>query len=130
MEKEKQIYGWIMAGLRQSPKWFSEIFYFDRRDEQFFSILVTDYFLFDEDFSPADDVQSSYSENTIKLLADRLRRMHDEDDNSIIALPRYGEGLDDYQQKADSFLNLNAIDLEKATIWDIEESGSINLKIT
>jgi hypothetical protein len=129
MEKEKQIYGWIIAGLRQSPNRFSEIFYFDRRDEQFFSILVIDYFLFDEDFFPADSVQSTYSENTIEL-ADRLRRMHDEDDNSIIALPRYGEGLDDYQQKADSFLNLNAINLEKATIWEIEESGSISIKIT
>jgi hypothetical protein len=130
MEKEKRIYNWIIAGLRQSPNWFSEIFYFDKRDEQFFSILVTDYFLFDEDFSPADGIQSTYSESTIELLADRMRRMHDEDDTNIIALPRCGEGLDDYQEKADSFLNLNAIDLEKATIWDINESGSINVKIT
>lgn len=130
MEKKRRIYNWIITGLCQSPNWFSEIFYFDKRDEQFFSILVTDYFLFDEDFSPADGVQSTYSESTIGLLADRMRRMHEEDDNSIIALPRDGEGLDDYQERARSFLNLNAIDLEKATIWNIEESGSINVKIT
>ncbi len=128
MDKEEEIYNWIIAGLRQSSRRFSEMFYFDKRDEQFFSILVTDYFLFEEDFSPALNVQSSYSENTMRLLADRMNRI-DQEDSSIIALPRFGEGLNDYEQRADSFLNLNAIVAEKVTIWDVEESGTINIKI-
>ncbi|WP_109608368.1 hypothetical protein [Mucilaginibacter oryzae] len=118
-----------MAGLRQSPRRFAEMFYFDKRDNQFFSILITDYFLFEDDFSIASNAQSSYSEDTLILLAEKMSRIA-QNDISIIEIPRLGEGLDDYEQKAESFLNLNAISIEKATLWDIEDSGTINIKIT
>lgn len=127
MTIQEQVYNWLVTGLQQSPTRFSEVFYYDKRDKQFFSILMTDYFLFDKNGDLAKDTSSSYSENTLKLLTDRIRRINI--DNSVIALPRLGDGEDDYLQKAETFLNLNSINIDESTIWDVEENGSISFKI-
>jgi hypothetical protein len=127
MTIQEQIYNWLVMGLQQSPVQFSEVFYYDRRDNQFFSILMTDYFLFEKNGDLAKDAGSSYSENTLKLLADRIRRINI--DNNVIALPRLGDGYDDYLQQAETFLNLNSINIDESTIWEVEESGSINVKV-
>ena len=127
MTTQEQIYNWLITGLRQSAVRFSEVFYFDKRDNQFFSILMTDYFLFDKNGDLIQDATSSYSENTLKLLADRIRRINI--DTNVIALPRLGDNEDDYLQKAETFLNLNSINIDESTIWEVEESGLINIKI-
>ncbi len=89
---------------------------------------MTDYFLFEADGELAKDATSTYSAGTLKLLKDRVGRINI--DTDIIALPRLGDTEDDYLPQADSFLNLNAINVDEATIWEVEESGSITLKIT
>jgi hypothetical protein len=127
MTIQEQIYNWLIIGLQQSPVRFSEVFYFDRRDKQFFSILMTDYFLFEADGELSKDATSTYSVNTLKLLKDRIARINIDAD--VIALPRLGNTEDNYLQQADSFLNLNAINIDEATIWDVEESGSITIKV-
>ena len=124
-----QIENWLKIGLGQSPERFSEMFYFDKRDNQFFSILVTDYFLFDEGFVISKNTSSNYSELTLKLLTDRMKRIEN-DDNSILTLPRYGElSEENLLSKMDSFLNLNSIILENTSVWEIEESGEININL-
>jgi hypothetical protein len=40
------LYNWLKTGFCQSDKELSETFYFDKRDKEFFSILIADYFLF------------------------------------------------------------------------------------
>ncbi|SDE54941.1 hypothetical protein SAMN05216464_107122 [Mucilaginibacter pineti] len=127
MTIQEQIYNWLVAGLQQSPVKFSEVFYYDRRDNQFFSILMTDYFLFESDGELAKDAISTYSASTLKQLKDRVGRINI--DTDIIALPRLGDTEDDYLPQADNFLNLNAINIDETTIWEVEESGSITLKI-
>ena len=127
MTTQEQIYNWLVMGLQQSPVRFSEVFYYDKRDNQFFSILMTDYFLFDKNGDLAKEASSSYSENTLKLLTDRIRRINI--DSNVIALPRLGSEGDDYVQQAEAFLNLNAININESTIWEVEESGSINIKL-
>jgi hypothetical protein len=127
MTIQEQIYNWLIIGLQQSPVRFSEVFYFDRRDKQFFSILMTDYFLFEADGELSKDATSTYSVDTLKLLKDRIARINIDAD--VIALPRLGNTEDNYLQQADSFLNLNAINIDEATIWDVEESGSITIKV-
>ncbi|SEP35385.1 hypothetical protein [Mucilaginibacter sp. OK283] len=128
MTTQQQIYNWLITGLQQSPVKFSEVFYYDKRDKQFFSILMTDYFLFDGNGELNKDASSTYSEATLVLLTDRIRRINI--DPQIIAIPRLGDTDEDYLQQADSFLNLNAINVDESTIWDVEESGSttFNLK--
>jgi len=127
MTTQEQIYNWLITGLQQSLVKFSEVFYYDKRDKQFFSILMTDYFLFDQNGEIAQDVSSTYSKATLLLLTDRIRRINI--DPQVIAIPRLGDTDEDYLQQADSFLNLNAINVDESTIWDVEESGSINLKL-
>jgi hypothetical protein len=127
MTTQEQIYNWLIMGLQQSPVKFSEVFYYDKRDNQFFSILMTDYFLFEKNGDLAKEASSSYSENTLKLLTDRIRRINI--DSNVIALPRLGSEGDDYVQQAEAFLNLNAININESTIWEVEESGSINIKL-
>ncbi|QEC76539.1 hypothetical protein [Mucilaginibacter ginsenosidivorax] len=127
MSTQEQIYNWLITGLQQSPVKFSEVFYYDKRDKQFFSILMTDYFLFDGNGELARDASSTYSEATLLLLTDRIRRINI--DPQIIAIPRLGDTDEDYLQQADSFLNLNAINVDESTIWDVEESGSITFNL-
>ena len=129
--KQKQIENWLKIGFTSSADRRQEIFYFDKRDLQFFSILVTDYFLFDENFNVNEDTTASYSANSLVLLADRMQRI-EHNDNTILALPRFGE-LEDEEQlqgKIDSFINLNAINIGNASIWEAEESGKITINIT
>ena len=127
MTIQEQIYNWLIIGLQQSPVRFSEVFYYDRRDKQFFSILMIDYFLFEADGELSKDATSTYSIDTLKLLKDRIARINIDAD--VIALPRLGDTEDDYLQQADSFLKLNAINIDEATIWEVEESESITIKI-
>lgn len=127
MTIQEQIYNWLIIGLQQSLIRFSEVFYFDRRDKQFFSILMIDYFLFEADGELSKDAASTYSVDTLKLLKDRIARINIDAD--VIALPRLGDTEDNYLQQADSFLNLNAINIDEATIWEVEESGSITIEV-
>lgn len=125
----EQIENWLNIGLSQSPDKISETFYFDKRDNHFFTILVSDYFLFDEGFEINKNTSSNYSDANLKLLIDRLKRI-DEDANSIIDLPRFGELSDEeLLSKIDSFLNLNAINLESTSLWEIEESGDVTIDL-
>lgn len=127
MTTQEQIYNWIRTGLQQSPTKFSEIFYYDRRDDQFFSILMTDYLLFDKNGELAKDIVTEYAESTLALLIDRIRRINI--DNRVIAVPRLGIIEGDYLAQADAFLSLNSINIAASTIWDVEESGTISIKI-
>ena len=88
---------------------------------------MTDYLLFEKNGDLAKNVTSAYSENTLKLLADRISRINI--DTDIVALPRLGITEDDYLQQADSFLNLNSINIDESTIWEVEEGGPVNIKI-
>lgn len=127
MTTQEQIYNWLIVGLQQSPTRFSEVFYYDRRDNQFFSILMTDYLLFDKNGELAGDIVTNYSQNTLTLLTDRIRRVNI--DNRVIGVPRLGDTEGDYLEQVDTFLNLNSINIEASTIWDVEESGTISFKI-
>lgn len=127
MTMQEQINNWLIEGLRQSQVKFSEVFYYDKRDKQFFSILMTDYFLFDEKGDLTEEAGSVYTADTLKMLLDRVRRINI--DNNIVALPRLGDIEEDYLQQADSFLNLNAINIDEATIWIVEDPGPIVFKI-
>ncbi|MBB1194594.1 hypothetical protein DNC80_13065 [Flavobacterium sp. SOK18b] len=130
---EEQIYNWIKICLLQPSERLSELFYYDKRDNQFFSILVSDYFHFDEDYSVPENASSSYPENILKLLADRMKRIEN-DDKSIIPLSRTNREEntnDDYlDQKIERFLNLNSINIKTVTIWDVDSIGSLTIDLT
>jgi hypothetical protein len=130
--KEEQIENWLRIGLSQPQDRLSEIFYFDRRDNQFFSILVADYFHFDENYNIPKNAVSSYPESTLIVLADRMKRIENVD-KSIITLSRTKKGedsTDEYlNRKMEAFLNLNSIDITTATIWEVDEIGSVTINL-
>ncbi len=130
--KEEQIENWLKIGFSQPEDRLSEIFYFDRRDNQFFSILVADYFHFDENYNIPKNAISSYSEDILIVLADRMKRIEN-DDKSIITLSRTKKGensTDEYlNKKMETFLNLNSIDITTASIWEVDEIGSVTINL-
>lgn len=133
MTKQEQIYNWLTTGLQQPADRISEIFYYDKRDNEFFSILVTDYFMFDENLNVAKDTTTTYTKENLETLIDRIRRIENKD-VTIISLPRLGNSPNTAEtefisQQTDSFLNLNSINIETATIWEVEESGTITIDL-
>lgn len=121
MTRQEQIHNWLITGLRQSADRLSEIFYYDKRDNEFFSILVTDYFMVDENLNIAKNTATNYTKQNLETLIDRIRRI-EKQDITIIALPRLGNSTNAsdttfISQQADSFLSLNSISIETATIW-------------
>ena len=133
MNKQEQIYNWLTTGLQQSADRLSEIFYYDKRNNEFFSILVTDYLMFDENLNIAKDTTTTYSKENLETLIERIRRIESKD-VSIISLPRLGilAHIDDktiIYQEIDSFLNLNSINLETVKIWEVDENVSITIDI-
>ena len=89
MTKQEQIYNWLTTGLQQPADLLSEIFYYDKRDNEFFSILVTDYIIFDENLNVAKDTTTTYTKENLEILIERIRRIENKD-ISIISLPRFG----------------------------------------
>ena len=133
MTLQKEIHNWLITGLKQPADRLSEIFYYDKRDKEFFSILVTDYFMFDENLNFAKGTTTTYTTKNLETLIDRIRRIENED-ITIIPLPRLGSSLNAdntefISQQADSFLNLNSINIETATIWEVEEAGTITIDL-
>ena len=133
MTKQEQMYNWLTTGLQQPADRLSEIFYYDKRDNEFFSILVTDYFIFDENLNVAKDTTTSYTKENLETLIDRIKRIENKD-VTIISLPRLGNlantaDTEFISQQTDSFLNLNSINIETATIWEVEEGGTITIDL-
>jgi len=133
MSRREQIYNWLITGLQQPTDLLSKIFYYDKRDNEFFSILVTDYFMFDEEMNISKGVTSSYTIQNLETLIDRIRRI-EEKDFTIISLPRFGNltnvaDTNFISNQAHSFLILNSINIENATIWEIEESLMITINL-
>ena len=133
MSKQEQIYNWLTTGLQQPSERLSEIFYYDKRDNQFFSILVTDYFIFDENLNVAKATTTNYTKEDLEILIDRIRRIENKD-AAIISLPRLNnstsvENPELISQHVENFLLLNSINIETATIWEVEENGTITIDL-
>ncbi|MDO5981736.1 hypothetical protein [Flavivirga spongiicola] len=189
MTSENQILNWLMIGISQSPFSLNEVFYLDKSNNEFFSILATDYFMLDEDLGIAKNTTTSYSSQNENSIVNRIQRIEN-DDKEIIEIPRlsYNErkktliefldSINDEKEKerithlyiniesetpdvrnlfnrsfeiesdkntvekwntlkneilltkAESFINLNNINLSNVKIWEIEEKGTINIDLT
>lgn len=133
MNKQEQIHNWLTTGLQQPAERLSEIFYYDKRDNEFFSILVTDYFMFDENLNIAKEMTTTYTKENLDTLIDRIRRIENKD-ISIVPLPRFGnltnaDNTEFFSQQMESFINLNSINIEMATIWEVEECVTISIDL-
>ena len=121
--KQEQIYNWLSSAFCNGSQGFSEFFYYDRLSNEFFSILLTDYFIFDKNFNIPAGTNTSYSSENIQILADRMKRIA-QDDSSILSIPLTNSDIP-LQQQIDTFLNLNAINIDTAAIWLPEDTSIV-----
>jgi len=179
-----QIRNWLIIGFEQPLGSLNEHFYYDKKDNEFFSILFTDNLLLDKNLNLAKDVTTTYTTNQVSSLIDRIKRI-ELNDSEIITIDRvsleerkflmqqfvdtinnpelikilqqrihnqdyktkfdfyFGDEADELtkqkweqskesflHQKVDTFLNLNNINIETATLWDVDANGSITLDLT
>ncbi|GAA3592891.1 UPF0158 family protein [Flavivirga amylovorans] len=183
MDNENQVLNWLMIGISQSPFSLNEVFYLDKKINEFFSILATDYFMLDDNFNLAKNTSTSYSKKNENDLINRIQRIEN-NDNQIIEVPRLSfnerkkiliEFLDSVNDenekeriknlylntdrtifnrkfeiesnkdiiknwnkykneillsKAESFLNLNNININSTKVWEIEDDGNITIDLT
>ncbi len=128
MTKREITQNWLTTGFQQPTNRLSEIFYFDKRDNEFFSILVTDYFLFDSELNLSKDTTSTYSSTTLLTLTDRMQRI-EKKDTSIIDIPRLGDNRNvDINKEVEMFLSTHHIDIDTVTIWETED-GTISIDL-
>src|SRR5687767_10928026 len=126
MKRQEQILNWLMIGFEQPIGSLTELFYYDRLSNLFFTIHVSDYFMLDENLDIAPNVTSSYSQDTQEAIVGWIKRI-DKKDSQIIYIPRLtqSEREEGYDHnflllKAETFLNLNNIDIETAKVWEVE----------
>jgi len=75
MTNKDTILNRLTTGFQQPADRLSELFYYDKRDNQFFSVLVTDYFLFDNELNLDENASSTYSKTSLESLHDRIKRI-------------------------------------------------------
>ncbi|RZJ97986.1 MAG: hypothetical protein EOO46_25250, partial [Flavobacterium sp.] len=75
MKFSAQIRNWLTIGFEQPVGSMNEDFYYDRKNNEFFSIVLTDQFMLDEDLNIASDVTTKYSKKQETSLIDRIRRI-------------------------------------------------------
>lgn len=184
MTHPTQIRNWLTIGIEQPVGSMNEDFYYDKKNNQFFSIVLTDQFMLDKNLNLANDVTTTYTKNQENSIIDRLRRI-ELNDPTIVSIERislderkffmqqfvdnlnnndltkilqqriynqdYSTKFDFYfgneadevtrqnweqqknfflQEKVDTFLNLNNINIDTVTLWDVEANGSITLHLT
>lgn len=95
-----------------------EMFYYDKTNNEFFSILILDLYLFDKKLNLIEDLSLYYSKGELKILKDRVKRIFNHKP-SIVILPKYGiiDDLETKKQLIESFLTENKIDLSKSKIF-------------
>lgn len=118
-------YQWLELAISEQVDRLNESYYFDKRDNEFFSIFITDYFL--TDTSSTDEYSGNpYSATELQTLTERINRL-EINDTSILSIPRLT--LDERKQMMEAFLEIhsrlqNSNDLRKLVDT---ENGRTNL---
>lgn len=107
---KEQIVNWLKIAFTQVGKQPSEDFFYDKRDNQFFSTLLLDYLMFEDDFSLAPGVTTSFTDEKILQLSDRLKRIYSSS-TDILPIPKVSKSY---------MTNLNPDD-EKNIAIEIED---------
>jgi len=112
MTPSTEILNWLIIGFEQSTGSLTENFYYDKRESEFFSIMVNDYFMLDEEMNIASNVTTNYSKTQENSLIDRIKRIENKDSN-IISIPRVtlNERKNLMQQFVDKLSDSKLIDM-------------------
>lgn len=134
---KEQILNWLKIAFTQVGKKPSEDFFYDKRDNQFFSTLLLDYLMFEDDFSLSPGVTTTFTDEEILQLSDRLKRIKNSSPD-ILPIPKSSKShmsqLNPGDEKIiaieiEDFLSVNNISLENVSIWETGGQASIEIKI-
>ena len=119
MSENNQIIHWIMIGIQQELNDPSELFYYDKKEKQFFSILHIDYLLFDQNLNIIEDISMYYTKEELNILRKRIKKIRKKD-SSIQELPRFGIMDSEIKIKAEitKFIEENSIEIDKVTLFE------------
>lgn len=109
---------WITVAIQQPIDDQLEIFYYDKSNNEFFSIFILDHYLFDKKTNLIEGISIYYSTEELKILKDRFKRIFNRT-SSIVVLPKYGI-IDDFEirdQLIESFLTENKINPNSSKIF-------------
>jgi len=120
MSEIEKIKKWLKFAILLSPEVKSEFFYFDKTNDEFFSILNIDYFLFDKKKRIIKGISPYYTQKELEILKKRIYKINKKS-NSIIEIPKLGilEDEKKIEQQTTHFLELNKINLEKVKLLEI-----------
>lgn len=109
---------WLSIAIQQPIDDQLEMFYYDKSNNEFFSILILDLYLFDKKLNLIKDLSLYYSIEELKVLKDRVKRIFN-NNPSVVLLPKYGivDDLETRQQLIESFLTENKIELSASKIF-------------
>ena len=117
MNEALQLKNWIIFAIQQSQEDNSEKYYYDRKNQEFFSVMVIDLFLFDHKMNVINNISPYYTKDDLKSLKDRLRRIKAKK-SSVIELPKYDliQNPSEIEEKINLFLTENKINLKESTL--------------
>lgn len=126
MVKSHLIKNWIIIAIQQAIDDQSELFYFDKKENEFFSILNIDLFLFDKNFNIIEDVSFYFTHEELVILRNRLRRIRKKD-STIKELPRFGiiDSINQLNTEVTKFMGENSIDIDKVTLFETFQKDPI-----
>jgi len=115
-----------MIGIQQELDDPSELFYYDKKEKQFFSILHIDYLLFDQNLNIIEDISLYYTREELNILGKRIKKIRTKD-SSIQELPRFGIMDSEIKIKAEitKFIEENSIEIDKVTLFEIFQKEPI-----
>ena len=109
MENREKIINWIGISLAQAPGNLTELFYFDKEKQLFFSIHILDYLMLDEELEINPAANVSYSKKTQLEIVEWIKRL-EKKDSSIISVPQKGL-IDDKLKEIEAVEFLNEHEL-------------------
>ncbi len=130
MDKKDHIIGWLGMVLSLEPGRLTESFYFDRKEQLFFSIHVMDYFMVTEDLEIDPASTTNMSEASLQTIVHWMKRL-EEDTDSIIQIPQRGitdKTLREIQAR--EYILEHQIDLGTARVWEIDSDVSVKVDLT
>lgn len=141
MNTENPIRNWLYIAFMEPENRLNESFYFDRRNNVFYSVFITDYWLTDPD-SDLELLDAPYTSAELATLSERIDRQEDgspfilsiprltEEDRAVLVGYAPEEQQAFVQGKIDSFCNLNGIDLTTCFLWTQKKltAYTINIK--
>ena len=130
MNKRNRIINWIGVSLSLPENRQSEMFFFDKSKNLFFSIHIVDYFMLDENLEIDKSTTSSYNKKTENEIVSWIKWIERED-KLIISVPQKGLSNDSLKRiEAEKFIDGLSVEIDKTEIWEVEEKISVNIDLT